>query len=540
VRGTRVVTLVTLALLNVFTLAAGIAVVRMLPPRLNALKVPVADTSTPTEAGTVLASAGASGPLPTSAAIGNALNQSTLSGATVSAMVSDAVTGKVLYDSKAESAAIPASTTKVATAVAALAALGGNARFTTKVVQTGSSLVLVGGGDPDLAVHAYPSNNYPQPATLTELADRTAAALKQQGKRSVNLGYDLSLYSGPSYAPGWTSSDVSSGNVTPIVSLEVDQGRLTPAGAPEDSDDGSNYTPRTTDPAGMAAAAFASLLRHDGISVNLAQSSTTAPSGAAMVASVQSPTVAQLVQQMLTESNNVIAENLGRHVAITMHHDATFSGAAAAVTAELNRLGVSATVNLVDTSGLSPQDGIAPKALVQTIEAAVHRPGLRPAITGMPIAGFNGTLAAHQSVFGSISGAARGVVRAKTGNLTNVATLAGLVVDRNGTLLVFAIMTSGYSAYGLQTAADGVDAAATALARLLLRMVRCWLPPGLRVRWNSDERTDDRLGSGHLHRGAVGEVRSAGEPRRGAADGRGATRPGGRRTGAGAHAYRTA
>ena len=40
VRRTRIAALLTLAVINVFTLAAGIAVARMLPPRLAALKVP--------------------------------------------------------------------------------------------------------------------------------------------------------------------------------------------------------------------------------------------------------------------------------------------------------------------------------------------------------------------------------------------------------------------------------------------------------------------------------------------------------------------
>jgi D-alanyl-D-alanine carboxypeptidase len=469
VRGTRVVTLITLALLNVFTLAAGITVARMLPARLDALKVPVAVTHPPQQAGYVLAGDGARGAVPSQTEVGDALNQTVgtaLSGGSLAAMVTDAATGKVLYNGNGAFTATPASTTKVATAVAALDVLGPDARFTTKVVQAGSGLILVGGGDPSLAVHAYPVSNYPQPATLAELATATAATLRRQGKTSVNLGYDLSLYAGPQYAPGWTSSDITSGNVTPIFPLEVDQGRLTPSGQPEDSDDPTNFTPRTTHPAQMAVAAFAVLLHQDGITVSLATSSTTAPQGATTIASVQSPPVAALVQQMLTESNNVIAENLGRHVAIAMHRPATFAGAAAAVTTALSRLGVSAPVHLVDTSGLSPRDGIAPKALVQTIQVAMRRAALRAAITGLPVAGFDGTLSPNQSIFGAISGQARGLLRAKTGNLDNVATLAGFVVDKDGRVLVFAIMTGGYSAADLQSAANGVDAAAEALAAL--------------------------------------------------------------------------
>jgi D-alanyl-D-alanine carboxypeptidase/D-alanyl-D-alanine-endopeptidase (penicillin-binding protein 4) len=461
------VTIVTLALLNVFTIAAGGAVARMLPSRLAALKVPSAVAGKAQTATSVLSSASATAALPTAAGLRTVIERAmggTVSGSELAVMVANGSTGNVIYDDNGETRATPASTTKVTTAVASLAVLGADTRFTTKVVQQGSGIYLFGGGDPSLAVRAYPSGDYPRPATLVALAGQTAAALKREGRTSVALGYDTSLYTGAQYAPGWTNSDVTSGNVTPIVSLEVDQGRLTTSGAPEDSDDGANFRARTTDPAGMAVSAFASLLHADGITVTNTPASVTAPASATTVAEVKSPTVAALVQQMLTESNNVIAENLGRQLAISTHRPATFAGAVAAVEAALRDIGVTAGVTLADTSGLSPDDGIAPKALVQALDAAMRQPKLRAAITGMPVAGFNGTLSTGQSIFGGISGAARGVVRAKTGNLTTVATLAGLVTDRDGHLLVFAIMTGGYSVARLQAAADAVDAAGEGLA----------------------------------------------------------------------------
>ena len=62
---------------------------------------------------------------------------------------------------------------------------------------------------------------------------------------------------------------------------------------------------------------------------------------------------------MLRESNNVIAENLARQVALREGRPASFGGAAAAVTAVLRRLGVPGGIRLVDGSGLSPRDRIA-------------------------------------------------------------------------------------------------------------------------------------------------------------------------------------
>jgi serine-type D-Ala-D-Ala carboxypeptidase/endopeptidase (penicillin-binding protein 4) len=478
VRRPRTAAVSTLGLLNLFTLAAGLAVAHMLPPRLAALHIPVAAARPVIGAAPVLLPAGTSRAqtqataLPTASgladALGNALPESE-TGPGVGIEVADGQTGQVLYQSNAATLATPGSTTKLVTATAVLALLGPQARFSTTVRQQGDTIVLVGGGDPTLAVNAYPSSDYPQPATLATLAASAARALKAQGDGSVRLGYDTSLYTGPTMAPGWSEGYVSSGNVTPIVALEADQGRLTPNGALEDSDDPTNYQPRTTDPAGLTAAAFAALLQHDGITVTSGPTPMTAAASAPVIASVSSPPLLEIVQQMLQESNNVIAENLARHAAIALGLPASFSGAAQADMTELRRFDIDTPISLVDGSGLSPDDGIAPETLVRLLEVVAGTPRLNGVLTGLPVAGFTGTLSTGNSVFGGIGelagGAARGVVRAKTGNLSTVASLAGLAYDRDSTLLFFAIMTPNIPGAGmLQSAADDIDSAAAALA----------------------------------------------------------------------------
>jgi D-alanyl-D-alanine carboxypeptidase/D-alanyl-D-alanine-endopeptidase (penicillin-binding protein 4) len=168
---------------------------------------------------------------------------------------------------------------------------------------------------------------------------------------------------------------------------------------------------------------------------------------------------------MLLESNNVIAENLARHVAITRGRPASFSGAAAAEEKVLRGLGVTG-VSLVDGSGLSPRDRITPKALVAAVRLAASpaRSGLRAAISGLPVAGFSGTLAPGGSVFAEAGPAALGVVRAKTGNLTTVASLAGIAYARDGQLLSFAFMADKLPAKGLAAAGAQIARLATALA----------------------------------------------------------------------------
>src|SRR5580698_3014506 len=184
VRRTRVAALVTLAMINVFTLAAGVAVARMLPPRLAALRVASVSPGPVTGAGTVLQAGPRTSPVPTAgglrAALAGPLSAAVL-GSQVSVLVADAVTGRVLLSVHGTRLSTPASTTKLATAEAALAVLGGGARFATRVVKGSApgSIILVGGGDPTLAVMPFPAQDYPRPATLASLAAATAGALKK-------------------------------------------------------------------------------------------------------------------------------------------------------------------------------------------------------------------------------------------------------------------------------------------------------------------------------------------------------------------------
>ena len=468
-----VTALAALAMLNVFTLGAGVAVAKMLPARLALWQIPRVARAGLAEPGSVLVPAGAQGPAPNRRRLAAALAPLAAShtlGGHVGLVVTDLDSGSVLYSRQAASGFEPASSAKLLTATAALSVLGPSARFTTRVVGGAhGSVVLVGGGDPTLAAGRPPKSDYPQPATLESLAASTAHWLRAHGERRVRLGYDTSLFTGPQTAPGWSPSYISTGNVTPIASLEVDQGRLTPAGTPQDADDPNNFRPRSYAPATGATSAFASLLRRDGIHVAGQPVTGRQPRHAVPVAAVRSPALAEIVGWMLRESNNVIAEDLARQVALRTGRPVSVGGAAAAVTAVVGRLGGRHGVHLVDGSGLSPRDRVTPAALAAVVRlAATGRPAaLRAAVTGMPVAGFSGTLAPGQSVFGGGFGApALGMVRAKTGNLSNVASLSGITTDASGHVLAFAFMADQIAKGSQLTSAAGtIDAMATALAR---------------------------------------------------------------------------
>ena len=81
---------------------------------------------------------------------------------------------------------------------------------------------------------------------------------------------------------------------------------------------------------------------------------------------------------------------------------------------------------------------------------------------GFPVAGFSGTLADRYRNRASRAGA--GVVRAKTGTLAGVNTLAGTVTDADGRLLLFAFLTNR---------ASSPDATEAALDRLAADLAGC-------------------------------------------------------------------
>ncbi|MFH8797189.1 D-alanyl-D-alanine carboxypeptidase/D-alanyl-D-alanine-endopeptidase [Streptomyces sp. NPDC017941] len=367
-----------------------------------------------------------------------------------SAVVVDAVSGERVYGKGAGRELTPASTTKIATAVAALSALGPDHRLTTKtVVEPGSRhVVLVGGGDPTLTARGD-GRYVAESASLRELADDTAEALKKRGAdQDVTLSYDTSRYSGPSQHPIGPNE-----NIAPVSALMADEGRLDTSS--------SGTAPRTAEPAGDAARNFANLLRERGIGIEADPGPGRAGTTAEHLASTRSQPLAALVERMLTHSDNDIAEALARETAVAAGEPASFEGASRAVRDRLGKLGLPLDGAVFDDgSGLDRDDRLSAQLLAALLKRAAGpgHPELRSVVTGLPVAGFTGTLVGRYPE----ASAGTGLVRAKTGTLTGVNSLAGTVVDANGRLLVFAFMTTGTT--DPQGAQSTLDAMATALA----------------------------------------------------------------------------
>ncbi|MFC8566348.1 D-alanyl-D-alanine carboxypeptidase/D-alanyl-D-alanine-endopeptidase [Streptomyces sp. NPDC057245] len=363
-------------------------------------------------------------------------------GAHRAASVVDLTTGERLYGLGGDAPLVPASTTKIATAVAALSALGPDHRLTTRTAleaDTGE-LVLVGGGDPTLTAREDARGL----ASLRTLAEKTAAALKKRDVRKVTLSYDTTLYAGEELHPIGVNE-----NLAPVTALMADEART--------DDSTSGPAPRVADPADAAARAFAGFLGQHGVTAS-APGPSKATGRADTLATVSSPPLSALVERMLTTSDNDLAEALARHTAVAGGRTADFDGGAAAVGERLKRLGLPVSgARFHDGSGLDRTDLVTADLLTALLAEAADpaRPQLRAVLTGLPVAGFTGTLA------GRYTDGAAGLVRAKTGTLTGVNTLAGTATTPDGHVLAFAFLANDTT--DPWTAQSTLDKAATSL-----------------------------------------------------------------------------
>jgi D-alanyl-D-alanine carboxypeptidase/D-alanyl-D-alanine-endopeptidase (penicillin-binding protein 4) len=393
------------------------------------------------------AAAGPAAPMPTPAGVAAAIQQPLRDpalGSNVTAHVVDVLTGQVLAGQGADTPTIPASTIKLVTASAALSVLGPTHQFVTRAVAGAGpgEVVLVGGGDVTLSSAA--TGTYPDAANLPDLAEQVKKSLG--GTAPTKLTYDASIFGAPQSGP-WDPDILTNGVVAPITGLMTDGGRADPKAR--------GQTRRVADPAQTAAGAFAVLLGLSAGSVAVGN----APSGAKELGLVKSMPLSRQVELMITESDNVIAEALARHVAIKRGKPATFVGGAEAQQEQIASLGFApAELSLADGSGLARADKVSPSLLVDLVALAAKpdRADLRAVHSGLPVAAYNGTLATRFRK-ANAGGAAAGVVRVKTGTLRSVSSVAGVVFTADGRELAVAVLADNVPIGGTQQAQDALD-----------------------------------------------------------------------------------
>jgi len=353
------------------------------------------------------------------------------------------VTGRTIYSHDPTTALAPASTQKLLVAAAALDVLGPGYRFTTTVVGTRrpvhgevDTLWLVGGGDPVLSSPEYTSFLTLSPTTaghpVTTQLVTLATQLFDAGVRSVPDGIhgDDSRYDRTRFLPTWKSSYMEEADVAPLGALEVDDGL-----------DQWRPPTLTADPAAHAAGVLARLAAENGIAVTQAGDGS-APAGAVVLASVQSPPLADIVTQMLRDSDNTAAEMLTRELDRANGGTGTTAGGVAAVERVASELGLPTEgLSLVDGSGLSPTDRVTCDTLLDA-EQLASQPRFA-ALGLLSVAGQFGTL------FDRFLGTpAVGHVEGKTGTIAGVAGLVGRMDEHQPISFAFLINGSISTATG--------------------------------------------------------------------------------------------
>ncbi|WP_343447958.1 D-alanyl-D-alanine carboxypeptidase/D-alanyl-D-alanine endopeptidase [Micromonospora schwarzwaldensis] len=444
------------ALAGVLVLAlavAGLAVLRPGPVAgwLGSGGTPSGATAAPPEPDPPVVLAGPDGnaPLPTAAGLRAALDplvRAAALGDRVNVSVADVTTGQALYGRGADAPTVPASVTKLATGVAVLAARGPAYRIPTRAVAGANpgEVVLVGGGDPTLAVDRK-NAFYPGAARLDDLAAQVRTALG--GTAPTKVIVDSTLFSGPVFEPGWDADIPTGGFGAAITALMTDGARKDPAQARRTAEETNHAAERVPQPDLTAGRQFAKLLGLTGVAAQATRGAAPAAGGSgtapgAELGKVESLPVIRLVDIMISDSDNVIAEAMARQVALAKGRPGSFTGGAAATGEVLGGLGLPAgEISLADGSGLSRTNRISPSLLTDLITLAGNgsHPELAAIFGGLPVGGWSGTLDERYQVAATRTGA--GVVRAKTGTLTGVNAIAGTVTTVDGRLLTFAVLT---------------------------------------------------------------------------------------------------
>jgi len=395
--------------------------------------------------------------------------------------------GKVLFERGSDLSLQPASTLKLLTAAAALRTLGPEFTFKTRFMTSArleggilhGDLIVRGEGAPDLT---------------GERLWYAARALARLGLREVrgNLVADESYFDAQRRPAGWPAPEIDRAYNAPVgalsfnfnvVSVEVrpgdavgapPQARLSPLGAGLDLVNASTTSASRSDlrvqvrrhngrdqmvlrgairlksppltlhrsledPAIYALGALRELMAREGVRVTGGLESGTAPEAARELYALDSQPLSQTLFMMNKMSNNMMAESIIKTLgALDAGPPGTTAAGLKVVRRFLDEIGVdTGAVRLADGSGLSRDNHLPASALARVLEEMPRRFGMWPEfLASMPIGGVDGTL--DDRMRGDLARR----VRAKTGRVAGVATLAGYASNEDGDTLAFAVFVN--------------------------------------------------------------------------------------------------
>lgn len=395
-----------------------------------------------------------------------------------------------LYLHNADKLFVPASNAKLLVAVSALRTYGPAWRFPTSVAVDASvvdsvvsgPVYLIAGGAPDL-----------RSSDLSILADRLWAS----GIREIRgpIVIDVTRFDSTAFGPGWmwdegpysynaplSAAMLNDNTVAITVQPGVNAGdpvrvAVTPrhAGVPVDirattrldtisgerltverpgdtilvngtmAKSSGPVTVRRTvsNPPAYLANCFVGELRRAGIAVQDSIVFAAAPETCIVErATVYSAPMDVLVRRFLKQSHNLTGETLLKHLGVTHRREGSWPAGLSAIREIVQEYaGIdSMSYRLGDGSGLSRYTELSPRQITRLLRTAVDDFTISPEIlAALPIAGVDGTLSRRLS-----NGPESGLVRGKTGAMTGVTGISGVMETYSGEQLVYSILMNGF------------------------------------------------------------------------------------------------
>ena len=302
----------------------------------------------------------------------------------------------------------PASTMKCVTAIATLDKLGADYDFKTNLYYTGviddstqvlrGDLYCVGGMDPMLSS-----------SDLTEMA----RAVRDLGIKTIegSVYADLSFKDRDRLGKGWCWDDKNP-NLSPLLVDGKDE-----------------FTYR-----------FSRKLEDMGVTLNGSTGERQLPANAQLL-TTRTHSIRQVLHRMMKVSDNLYAESMFYQLAA--NGGTRWASAKTARQYEndlFSRIGLNPRdYNVADGSGLSLYNYVTTELEVKLLRYVYQHPDIYEAyLEAQPIAGVDGTLRSRMR-----GTAAAGNVKAKTGTVKGVSSLAGYLTASNGHLLCFSIINNG-------------------------------------------------------------------------------------------------
>ena len=322
-------------------------------------------------------------------------------------MVYDLTADSVYYQRNARQLLRPASTMKLVTAITALDKLGGSYQFRTQLYHTGTiskgrldgDIYCVGGFDP-----------------MVDMEDVKAFAqqLHQIGIDTIRgrIVADCTIKEALEYGEGWCWDD-----------------------------DNPLLKPLMVGREDIFVNALLEEMINDSIVVEQIQiTDGRCPADATPVAT-RSHSIDQVLVRMMKQSDNYYAEAMFYQIAAsTGRRPAKASDARGVIKKLISNLGLgSQPYKIADGSGLSLYNYVSAELETKLLRYAwLHSNIFDHLYPALPIAGMDGTLEKRM-----VNTAAENNVRAKTGTLTGISSLAGYCEAENGHQLCFSIINQG-------------------------------------------------------------------------------------------------